>query len=484
MVLKRTHSNLFSALFISVFSLFVFPLDILSAESSVGPCPYTWEKNIRIGSTGDDVFKLQQFLNSDPGTIISSTGIGSSGMESKYYGPKTAEALKKFQQKYIDEVLTPVGLSVGSGFVGTLTRTKLNSLCTAKILSAVEKPVTVVEENKVAIAPESESILTLTVPQQPASTLAPAGAGWVPFTSVTLTAGSKDVTVSGMTVERVGVGADGAFDSLQLADEEENAIGAYRSLRSDHKVDLGDPFIIPAGESKTITVMGNMATDLTDYDGQMPALRIVDIRSDAKLSGTLPIRGTFQTVNTSLVIGTAHSALSQNDPMNATNRYINDTNIKFSGIRLSADSKEDLDLVSITWEQTGTAGSGDIKNIRTVVNGVSYPTEVSGKKYTAVFDPPVLIKKGYAVDVHIEGDIGITGSTRTVKFDIRQSGDISLLGKSFGYYVLIYPDGGTAESGNSVFITSDGTTDGNEGNPFFSGSVVTINPGTFTTIGK
>jgi hypothetical protein len=77
-----------------------------------------------------------------------------------------------------------------------------------------------------------------------------------------------------------------------------------------------------------------------------------------------------------------------------------------------------------------------------------------------------------------------SGVNRTVKFDIRKSGNVALLGNSYGYYVLIYPGGSTATSGNSIFITSDGTTDGSEGRPFFSGSVVTINGGTFTGVGK
>ncbi|MSR78769.1 MAG: hypothetical protein EXS59_01320 [Candidatus Taylorbacteria bacterium] len=484
--MKNKFSTLFIVLLLSVFSLSFFASATLFAESPASPCPYIWEKNIRIGSTGDDVLKLQQFLNSDSDTTITLIGTGSVGKESTYYGPRTALGMKKFQEKYRSEVLTPVGLTVGSGFVGTLTRAKLNALCTAKVMSVVTEITAQTKRISANVVADStaENVLTISVPDQPASTLAPAGAGWVPFTSVVLTAGKQDVTVSAMTIERVGVGSDGAFDSLQLADEEENAIGPYRSFRSDHKVELGEAFVIVAGQAKTITVMGNMATDLTDYDGQMPALRIVDIKSSAKLVGTLPVRGTFQTVNTSLVIGKAHSSLSQYDPRSSTNRYINDTNIRFSGVRFNADSKENLELSSITWDQTGTASNGDIKNIKTFVNGISYPTEVKGRKYTSVFDPPVLVKKGYTVDVHVEGDLTATGSDRTVKFDIRQSADVSFRGQSFGYYVLISLDQGAATSGNSVFITSDGTTDGTEGSPFFSGSIVSIKSGSFTNIDK
>ncbi|MDO8482720.1 MAG: hypothetical protein Q7S86_02790 [bacterium] len=475
---------LFAILFAFVFSV--------SAEAATSPCPFTWTNNIRIGSEGEEVLKLQQFLNLYPDTVIAASGAGSIGNESISYGPRTAKAVVKFQEKYAVETLAPVGLTKGSGFVGTLTRAKLNSLCVSNTsTSSATKPDMVAPVASeilpvpaISAVAVSEDLLTVTVPEQPAHTLAPAGAGWVPFTSITLTAGTKDVTVNSMTVQRTGYGADGAFFSIQLADEEGNPIGDDRSLRSDHKVDLGDPFVISTGQSKTITVMANMASDLTDYDGQMPIFQINSIQTSARVSGAFPIRGTAQTVNTSLVIGIAYAALSQFDPSASVNRYINDKGVRFSGVRFSADSKEDLEFSSITWDQTGTAGNADITNVTTVVNGVSYPTTIDGRKFTSIFEPAIVIKKGNSLDLYIQGDLATGGSNRTVKFDIRESGDISISGQSYGYYVLVLPESATATSGNSVFITSDGTTDGDEGSPFFSGSTVTINAGAFTSVGK
>lgn len=475
-------------LFYGFFScLIFFPFALAGVvQATVFPCSFTWTSNFKVGSVGEDVLKLQQFLNADPDTVIARSGAGSSGNETANFGPMTAAAVAKFQKKYDEDILVPAGLSKGTGFVGNLTRAKLNSLCgPVNSLSIIQKFQTT---ESVASSVNDDAMvnnkLTVTVPDQPAPTLAPAGAGWVPFTSVKLTAGSEDVTVNSINVQRVGYGSDGAFDSIQLADEDGNALGDSRSLRSDHKVDLGDPFTIPASKFKTITVMANMVSDLADFDGQMPIFQINDIQTSAKIAGTLPVRGTAQTVNSSLVIGTANAAVSQFDPGASVNRYINDTNVRFSGIRLTADSREDLALSSVTWEQTGTAGSADFTNVTTSVNGVYYPTTVDGRKFTSTFSPSIIIKKGYSVDIYVQGDLTTSGSNRTVEFDIAGSGDISVIGQSYGYYVLVIPDSGTAASGHSVFITSDGTSDGDEGSPFFSGSVVTINAGTFTGVGK
>jgi ABC-type transport system substrate-binding protein len=48
---------------------------------------------------------------------------------SGYFGPKTKEAVIRFQEKYADEVLTPHNLSEGTGKIGPSTREKLNEVC-------------------------------------------------------------------------------------------------------------------------------------------------------------------------------------------------------------------------------------------------------------------------------------------------------------------------------------------------------------------
>ena len=473
----------------------------VSVEAATSPCPFTWTNNIRVGSEGEDVLKLQQFLNSYPDTVIALSGAGSVGNKSTSYGPRTAKAVVKCQEKYAADTLAPVGLTKGSGFVGVLTRAKLNRLCVSQaILSVMETNVAVpkipdaVNFGTPAVTfspvPENtnsavvEDVLTVSAPEQPAPTLAPAGAGWVPFTNIALTAGNRDVTVKSITVERIGFGADGAFDTIALIDEESNQIGEERGFRSDHKVELGEPFSVLSGTSKTVTIVANMVSDLSSFGGQMPTLQVVTVNPSTRVTGTLPVRGTAHSINSTLVIGGATVTLSSFDPAVALTRYINDRAVRFSGIRLTANSKEDLTLSSIIWDQTGSAGNADVANVMTVVDGTSYPTTVSKRTFTSNFSPPVSIRKGYSIDVYVQGDLLPSAVNRTVKFDIRKSGNIAILGNSYSYYVLILPDGNTAVSGNSVFLTSDGTTSGSERRPFFSGSIVTVGGGTFTSIGK
>lgn len=79
------------------------------------------------GIRGQDVKNLQKFLNAH-GFIVATTGPGSPGNETMIYGDATARAISAFQEQYRAEILTPFGLTKGTGFVGDKTLKKLNEL--------------------------------------------------------------------------------------------------------------------------------------------------------------------------------------------------------------------------------------------------------------------------------------------------------------------------------------------------------------------
>lgn len=92
-------------------------------------CSFT--RNLKTGDTGQDVMDLQKLLNAK-GFTVSVAGAGAPGQETQYYGPATAAAVSKMQVAFASEILTPLGLTNGTGFFGASTRAKANALCTAE----------------------------------------------------------------------------------------------------------------------------------------------------------------------------------------------------------------------------------------------------------------------------------------------------------------------------------------------------------------
>ncbi|MDP2598778.1 MAG: hypothetical protein Q8P49_03035 [Candidatus Liptonbacteria bacterium] len=81
---------------------------------------YDFKENLRVGDKSPAVTSLQVALEKERFSIANDIdGI---------FGEGTASAVSGFQEKYRSEVLAPVELQHGNGYVGRLTRAKLNSL--------------------------------------------------------------------------------------------------------------------------------------------------------------------------------------------------------------------------------------------------------------------------------------------------------------------------------------------------------------------
>ncbi|MEK7480618.1 MAG: carboxypeptidase regulatory-like domain-containing protein [Patescibacteria group bacterium] len=77
-------------------------------------------RNLFVGSKGDDVSSLQELLRQD--------GVYPEGLVTGFFGNFTKAAVIRFQEKYAKEILAPVGLSKGTGLVGSSTRKKIDQM--------------------------------------------------------------------------------------------------------------------------------------------------------------------------------------------------------------------------------------------------------------------------------------------------------------------------------------------------------------------
>jgi len=84
------------------------------------------DRDLEIGMTGADVKCLQQYLNIN-GFELANTGPGSPGNETSYFGSRTKNALMRYQEANADVILTPIGLTNGTGYFGPSTQVHITS---------------------------------------------------------------------------------------------------------------------------------------------------------------------------------------------------------------------------------------------------------------------------------------------------------------------------------------------------------------------
>lgn len=77
-------------------------------------------------SDSADVYLLQRFLNAT-GFILAEKGAGSPGKETGYFGPRTHDALMRFQTVYQNSIITPTGPLKATGYLDYFTRMFIQS---------------------------------------------------------------------------------------------------------------------------------------------------------------------------------------------------------------------------------------------------------------------------------------------------------------------------------------------------------------------
>lgn len=419
------------------------------AAPAAGACSFT--RDLTDGVSGADVQCLQRYLNS-AGFQVASSGAGSPGNETQFYGPLTRSAVARWQSGN--------AVSPAVGYFGPISRTKYNAVAGA----APGVPG--------AAVPVGSGLTVNPPPDMPPQTLAPQKAANVPFVKAVFTASSDgDVTVKSVTVERQGLSDDAVFDSIVLLDERGVQVGNTRTLGSDHRVTLNEPFVVKAGTSRNMTVGGNMASSLSSQAGQVAVLAIVGADAGTSpVNANLPIRGNGMVINATLAIGSVTLAKGPRDPSVNQLKEVGIKDIIFSSIRVTAGSAEDVQVVSVRWNQSGSAANSDFANLKTYVENTPYDVTVSsdGKYYASFFGSSELIKKGESKEIYVKGDV-VGGSGREVDLDIFRRTDLVVYGVTYKYNLL--PPDGSDNSGTDDSAFHLGTL------PWYDASRVDVQKG-------
>lgn len=406
----------------------------------------SFDRNLTVGSTGNDVKCLQAFLNQDAATKLADTGAGSPGSETSYFGPITRAAVIKFQDKYAATVLTPLGLSAGTGFFGPSSRSAVNPMLAAAAPAPAPAPTPTPEPTPTPTseptpaptpAPTSGPVSVQLGPNNPAAKTVGASSAYNNVLEVQVNGGDAGASVTSVTVERFGLSVDTNVAGVLIVDENGNRHGNVVTLADNVAIIpfTADPITVPANGSATLQVQTHQAAGATA--GTM-GMKVTAMNGDPT---GLPLSGSLHTLSaTAGILGAVTVDQNNVSITNAVSVDIGQTDYVLAKFRIAeSSSNEDIKLTRLTLFQNGTAADADLTNwdlvdpagnvLATVAEATNKTVEfnLSGSPYT--------VKKGTNKDLTVRVDIA-SGSSRTGQVVVQNDFDVQVTGVSTGLGIL------------------------------------------------
>jgi Cys-rich repeat protein len=432
----------------------------LAGQQPAGQVPaacagITFNRNLSQGMSGNDVKCLQAILNQSTDTQVAASGPGSPGNETTYFGSLTKSAVIKFQNKYASEILTPVGLTAGTGYVGSKTRAKLNALLTTGVqppagcTTDADCPSGQVCQSGTCVTPSQPTFEAMTVKlaaDNPAGANIQRGTPNNAVLKITLYGDTTNiVNVSGITLKQYGNIDDNYITAVRLWDESGVQLGSDRTVIGGNVSFVIVPTLsIPAKGSRTLKV----TVDASSSADIMTTVQLgVDAASSitgASFTGTFPVKGNTFTIVPAGQYGSLSVAGYGSLPKYSVK--IGEKDIVLNRFIVSAGAREDVKLIQVSLEGSAnhTAVDSDISNIRIRQVGgavVGGPITLSSKKATINLATPVTIAKGTSKQFEVIGDIA-AGNGRNIDLTVPYNKVIGL-GVTSG--VSIVATGSTAD---------------------------------------
>jgi hypothetical protein len=287
--------------------------------------------------------------------------------------------------------------------------------------------------------PQGDGNLEVSVSSKnPVGDTVPKGAVGVVMTSVDLTAKDDDVTVENLTILHEGFGSSDDITGVYgvINGERVTRKRTLDSQTTTATVRFSKPLVIKKGSTVTLDIAADILSTAATSGEHALTLEVQnDVFSNAKaVTGNFPIRGSDFRV-AAVAAGTLTISYRSVTPSKVK---VGDKNAILGKWEVSVDSTEDQTIYSMTVENDGTTGDGDLANLKVTRSDGTVVTNTVAQTVadfaTFVFDPPLTILEGDKLTLDVRGDVA-GGAAKTAKLHFDESSDIFAVGSLYGYGV-------------------------------------------------
>jgi DNA-binding protein YbaB len=348
---------------------------------------------------------LQKVLNMYPQTQIASSGAGSPGMETTYFGNATRAAVNKFQALHLAEL----GITAPTGNVFAGTRGLLNQVCTTSTSNNTNTNTTTTTT--------SGPVNAMLASSQPTGMLV-AGQAGARLAEVTFTGNG---TVTAIELQRTGVSADATLANVYLYDGNIRITDAASVVTGGYiRFNAGSGLFTVNG-TRTLTVRADIASGTS---GQSVGVKLNSLTANGAVSTYTNVMGNM------LQIGSATPATVNFSTITTTNTTVDAGTQNYKLWEGSASvGTRDVTLKAATFKFVGSAPVDAVANVSLYVDGtkVAGPSMINAANNNKLsFD----LMTGYLLrtgshTIEVRGDI-VKGSNRTMTFSIENVADLML----------------------------------------------------------
>ncbi|MFA7245311.1 MAG: hypothetical protein WC070_04000 [Candidatus Magasanikbacteria bacterium] len=330
---------------------------------------------------------------------------------------------------------------------GTLSKVTAPAVRTvsAEVFASVEMSTASVTESAILMqtAPSTETpnqagTLTLSLSANtPSSMNLPKDILGQTYVTMVAKAGDKAVDLTGLTVERAGLGRYDDFDKVYVV-VDGITHGSKRVLGSDDEVEIyfstdSNKITIPANSSVSISIVADMNGTLAD-SGNSSYLRIASVETTAKVNATFPISGNAMTVS-----GVSAPSITFDYSGNTSDLIVGETDKTVAEFSFDASTTEDVKLYSVLLKQKGTASTSDVVDY-TLYYGdevVAGPVQLGSNDYVKfVLSSPMLLEQDEInYDFTVKADV-VSGNGETVKLVLDERTDVVAKGTKNGFLTV------------------------------------------------